>query len=71
MRREAQCASTLEIAQFLAAHPSVERVRYPGLPADPGHALAARQMDDFGTIVSSLVAPLGGERIVMQDVRRC
>jgi cystathionine beta-lyase/cystathionine gamma-synthase len=52
VRYRAQCASALRIAQRLAEHPGVERVHYPGLPAHPQHALAAQQMQDFGTIVS-------------------
>jgi cystathionine beta-lyase/cystathionine gamma-synthase len=36
----------------LASHPLVERVHYPGLPEHPQHALAARQMREFGSIVS-------------------
>jgi cystathionine beta-lyase/cystathionine gamma-synthase len=40
------------VAKFLAGRPEVARVRYPGLPEDPGHALAARQMEGFGTIVT-------------------
>jgi cystathionine beta-lyase/cystathionine gamma-synthase len=52
VRYPAQAASALRIAQLLAAHPAVERVHYPGLPAHPQHALAARQMRDFGSIVT-------------------
>jgi cystathionine beta-lyase/cystathionine gamma-synthase len=52
VRYRAQCASALAIASLLAAHPAVARVHYPGLPSHPQHALAARQMRDFGTIVS-------------------
>lgn len=52
VRYQAQCASALAIAQLLAAHPAVARVHYPGLPTHPQHALAARQMRDFGSIVS-------------------
>jgi cystathionine beta-lyase/cystathionine gamma-synthase len=52
VRRAAQCESAARVAGFLAAHPQVARVRYPGLPGDPGHALARAQMPDFGTIVS-------------------
>ena len=52
VRYEAQCRNAQAIAEFLAAHPRIERVRYPGLPGDPGHALARRQMHDFGTIVT-------------------
>ena len=53
VRWEAQCASAQRVAEFLARHPAVERVRYPGLADDPGHALARTQMDgEFGTIVT-------------------
>lgn len=52
VRYEAQCARALRIAQLLAGHAAVARVHYPGLPAHPQHALAARQMRDFGTIVT-------------------
>ena len=34
----------LRVAQFLEAHPGIDRVRYPGLPSDPGHGVASRQM---------------------------
>lgn len=49
--RQAQ-ASAHELAVRLAGHPAVRNVRYPGLPDDPGHAVAARQMSGFGSIVS-------------------
>jgi cystathionine beta-lyase/cystathionine gamma-synthase len=52
VRYRAQCASAMMLAQLLAAHPAVARVHYPGLPTHPQHALAARQMREFGTIVS-------------------
>jgi len=42
------------IAAFLDGHEAVERVFYPGLPDHPGHEIAARQMDDFGGMVSFL-----------------
>jgi cystathionine beta-lyase/cystathionine gamma-synthase len=56
VRRDAQCRNAQRIAEFLSGQPSVEQVRYPGLPSDPGHELAARQMEDFGTIVSFDIA---------------
>jgi cystathionine beta-lyase/cystathionine gamma-synthase len=52
VRYRAQCASAMQVAEFLAAHPAVARVHYPGLASHPQHALAAAQMEDFGTIVS-------------------
>jgi cystathionine beta-lyase/cystathionine gamma-synthase len=51
-RYQAQCASAARVAQLLAAHPAVSRVHYPGLATHPQHALAAQQMQDFGTIVT-------------------
>lgn len=52
LRYERQCANAAQVAAHLAQHPRVERVLYPGLPGHPQHALAARQMSDFGTIVT-------------------
>jgi cystathionine gamma-synthase len=44
--------SAVMLAARLLEHPTVERVRYPGLPDDPGHALAAQQMNGFGAMLS-------------------
>ncbi len=52
LRYERQCANALRIAGFLAAHPHVRRVHHPGLESHPGHRLAARQMRDFGAVVT-------------------
>jgi cystathionine beta-lyase/cystathionine gamma-synthase len=52
VRWDAQCSNALRVAQHLATQPRVSRVRYPGLPGDPGHALARQQMQGFGTIVT-------------------
>ena len=52
LRYERQCANALRIAEWLSAHPQVAKVFFPGLPGHPQHALAARQMRDFGTIVT-------------------
>jgi cystathionine beta-lyase/cystathionine gamma-synthase len=45
-------ANALAIAEFLSQRREVEKVFYPGLPSDPGHALASRQMTDFGGVLS-------------------
>ena len=50
MQRHSENASA--VAQFLAGHPSVSAVLYPGLPTHPGHEMAARQMGGFGGMVS-------------------
>jgi cystathionine beta-lyase/cystathionine gamma-synthase len=52
VRYERQCANALRLAAFLRAHPRVKRVFHPGLESHPQHALARRQMADFGTVVS-------------------
>jgi cystathionine gamma-lyase len=52
MRLERQGKNAMEIAQLLASRPEVKRVRYPGLPQDPAHPLAVRQMKHYGPIVS-------------------
>ncbi|HEX5419117.1 MAG TPA: PLP-dependent aspartate aminotransferase family protein [Gammaproteobacteria bacterium] len=52
LRYRCHSENALHIARFLSARPEVERVYYPGLPEDPGHALAARQMQDFGGVLS-------------------
>ena len=46
------CRNARAVAEFLAAHPRVEAVNWPGLPSHPNHAVAARQMRDFGGMLS-------------------
>ncbi len=56
LRMERHCANALAVAQFLASHPKVERVHYPGLPSHPQHALARRQMTaGYGGIVTAVL----------------
>lgn len=52
VRMKQHCENARRVAEHLAAHPEVEHVYYPGLPDDPSHATAARQMSDFGGMVS-------------------
>jgi cystathionine beta-lyase/cystathionine gamma-synthase len=56
LRYERQCATALAVSRFLQTHPNVAAVHYPGLPEHPQHALARRQMKDFGAVVSLEVA---------------
>ena len=56
VRMDRHCANAREVVAFLSEHPRVEHVHYPGLADHPGHALAARQMRDFGGMVSFTVA---------------
>jgi cystathionine beta-lyase/cystathionine gamma-synthase len=52
LRYERQCANALAVSRFLLQHPQVKRVFFPGLDSHPQHALARRQMKDFGSVVS-------------------
>ena len=54
VRMRQHCLNAQAVAAMLERHPAVERVIYPGLPDHPGHAIAARQMRDFGGMVSFL-----------------
>lgn len=51
-RMAMHCANARAVAGFLAAHPAIERVNYPGLASHAGHAVAAKQMRDFGGMLS-------------------
>ncbi len=52
IRLERACDNALAIARLLAARDDVAGVRYPGLPSDPGHETARRQMDGYGMVVA-------------------
>lgn len=65
LRVERQNASALRIAGFLAGHPAVEAVFYPGLPGHPGHDVARRQMRGFGGV---LAFSLRGGFAAMEEV---
>ncbi|HEX7642536.1 MAG TPA: PLP-dependent aspartate aminotransferase family protein [Burkholderiaceae bacterium] len=63
LRMERHCQSALELARWLEKHPKVAKVYYPGLESHPQHALAKRQMDGFGGIISiDLKTDLAGAR---------
>lgn len=69
LRMKAHCASAMHLAGWLEKHPSVERVIYPGLKSHPQHALAKRQMDGFGGIIS--VEVKGGLKKARHALERC
>jgi cystathionine gamma-synthase len=54
VRMRQHCDNALAIAGYLDRHPRVEKVLYPGLPHHPGHAIASRQMRDYGGMISFL-----------------
>lgn len=55
VRMERHSANALAVARWLEEQPAVKRVWYPGLPSHPDHALAARQMNGFGGMVTFTV----------------
>ena len=59
VRMDRHCDNAERVAEFLAQHPAVAEVLYPGLPSHPGHKIAAGQMRRFGGMVSFRLA--GGE----------
>jgi len=52
LRMDRHCSNARAVVDLLLGHPAVERVLYPQLPDHPGHAAAAKQMNDFGGMVS-------------------
>jgi cystathionine gamma-lyase len=69
LRMREHCQSALHIAQWLEKHPAISRVIYPGLKSHPQHALAKRQMNGFGGIISVEVS--GGLRKARKVLERC
>jgi cystathionine gamma-lyase len=55
IRMQKHSENARQIADYLSTHQAVESVLYPGLPNHPGHEIAARQMNDFGGMISFLV----------------
>jgi cystathionine gamma-synthase len=60
VRMDRHCDNAEAVVAFLAGHPAVTQVIYPGLPEHPGHAVASRQMKRYGGMVAFRVA--GGEQ---------
>jgi cystathionine gamma-synthase len=72
VRMERHCANARAVVDMLLGHPVVDRVLYPQLPDHPGHAAAAKQMRDFGGMVSFTVHGRGGrspEETALEVVR--
>ncbi len=70
VRMDRSQATAAVLARRLGDHRAVERVRYPGLPDDPGHKRASSQMRGFGAVVSFDVAG-GAERAEAAVARMC
>jgi cystathionine gamma-synthase len=67
VRMDRHCTNARAVVDLLVGHPAVDRVLYPQLPDHPGHAAAARQMRDFGGMVSFTLR--SGEEAALSVVR--
>ena len=66
LRMDRHCANARAVVDLLVRHPVVAQVLYPGLEEHPGHDVAARQMADFGGMVSCVLS--GGEEAAVAFV---
>jgi cystathionine gamma-lyase len=69
LRMQRHCENARKIAAWLAHHPGVERVLYPGLASHPQHALAVRQMSGFGGMITFFIN--GGLDAARRFLERC
>ena len=68
VRMDRHCTNAKVLADWLVKHPAVARVYFPGLPSHPGHALAKKQMRDFGGMIS--VSIKGGKEAALKFITR-
>ncbi len=68
VRMDRHCSNAQRVVELLSAHPAVSHVLYPGLPDHVGHEVAAKQMRDFGGMVSLRLA--GGEGAALELCKR-
>jgi cystathionine beta-lyase/cystathionine gamma-synthase len=71
VRMERHCQNGMAIARFLAAHPKVGQVFYPGLPSHPQYELARRQMKNFGGMIAFETGSLENAAKILKAVRLC
>lgn len=71
VRMEAHDRNGRIVANFLAEHPVVQKVYYPGLASHPQHELAARQQSGFGGMVSFETGSLNNAKKVLENVKLC
>ena len=69
VRMERHNDNAMALAEFLAAHPRVKYVHYPGLPSHPQHALAKKQMRGFGGLIAVALGSLDNARTLLNNVR--
>jgi cystathionine gamma-lyase len=68
VRMDRHCANARRLAEWLAGQPAVAKIYYPGLPSHPNHALAKRQMRDFGGMIS--ISLKGGKEAALRFITR-
>jgi cystathionine gamma-lyase len=68
VRMERHCQNARQLAEWLAGHPKVQKIYYPGLPKHPGHAIAKKQMRDFGGMLS--ISVKGGKEAALRLLTR-
>ncbi len=71
VRMEQHNANGMDVARFLASHPKVKHVNYPGLESHPQHELALRQQRGFGAMISFDLGSLEAARKLLNHVRVC
>ena len=71
VRMEAHDRNGRQVANFLAEHPKIQKVFYPGLVSHPQHELAARQQKGFGGMVSFETGSLENAKKVLEGVKLC
>ena len=71
LRVERHSRNALELARFLSSHAAVECVRYVGLPSDPDHELALRQLDDSGGMLAFDVGTRAAAYRVLDALELC
>lgn len=70
VRMKTHCENAKKVAEFLNSHSMIEKVMFPGLPSDPGHAVAKRQMKDFGGMVTCIIkGGLDNSRKMLERVK--
>ena len=69
IRMQQHSANGMALAEFLAGHPKVEKVYYPGLRTHPQYDLASRQMNGFGGMLAFDVGSIDAARRVLDSVR--
>lgn len=71
VRMEAHDRNGRQVANFLAEHPKIQKVYYPGLVSHPQHELAKRQQTGFGGMVSFETGSLANAKAVLESVKLC